>query len=139
MAVAGWPRSCGSRFTRNLVDQADGGLVARYRTSGAVFLGKTITPECGITGAIESAHLGPCRNPWNPDHISGGSSGGSASAVAAGILPMAHASARPGSIRLPAPPLGLRGLNVHPDPHPHLPARLPYPTAPLLHPPVPPP
>ena len=121
MAVAGWPRSCGSRFTRNLVDAADGGLVARYRTSGAVFLGKTNTPEFGITGTTESAHLGPCRNPWNPDHISGGSSGGSASAVAAGIVPLAHASDGLGSIRIPAACCGLFGLKINRDRNPALP------------------
>jgi amidase len=121
MAVAGWPRSCGSRFTRDLVDDADGSLVARYRASGAVFLGKTNTPEFGITGTTESAHLGPCRNPWNPDHISGGSSGGSASAVAAGIVPLAHASDGLGSIRIPAACCGLFGLKINRDRNPVLP------------------
>jgi amidase len=121
MAVAGWPRSCGSRYTRNLVDAADGSLVARYRASGAVFVGKTNTPEFGITGTTESAHLGPCRNPWNPDHISGGSSGGSASAVAAGIVPLAHASDGLGSIRIPAACCGLFGLKITRDRNPVLP------------------
>ncbi|HEY2483307.1 MAG TPA: amidase, partial [Caulobacteraceae bacterium] len=121
MAVAGWPRSCGSRFTRDFVDEADGSLVARYRASGAVFLGKTNTPEFGITGTTESAHLGPCRNPWNPDHISGGSSGGSAAAVAAGIVPMAHASDGLGSIRIPAACCGLVGLKINRDRNPVLP------------------
>ena len=121
MAVAGWPRSCGSRYTRNLKDEADGSLVARYRASGAVFLGKTNTPEFGITGTTESAHLGPCRNPWNPDHISGGSSGGSASAVAAGIVPLAHASDGLGSIRIPAACCGLFGLKINRDRNPVLP------------------
>ena len=121
MAVAGWPRSCGSRFTRSMVDEADGSLVARYRASGAVFLGKTNTPEFGITGTTESAHLGPCRNPWNPDHIAGGSSGGSAAAVAAGIVPLAHASDGLGSIRIPAACCGLVGLKVTRDRNPVLP------------------
>jgi amidase len=121
MAVAGWPRSCGSRFTRTLIDDADGGLVARFRSSGAVFLGKTNTPEFGITGTTESAHLGPCRNPWNPHHISGGSSGGSASAVAAGIVPLAHASDGLGSIRIPAACCGLYGLKINRDRNPVLP------------------
>jgi amidase len=121
MAVAGWPRSCGSRFTRTLVDEADGSLVARYRASGAVFVGKTNTPEYGITGTTESAHLGPCRNPWNSDHIAGGSSGGSAAAVAAGIVPLAHASDGLGSIRIPAACCGLVGLKVTRDRNPVLP------------------
>ena len=76
LTVAGWPRTSGSRFAAHVVDDADSGLVARYRASGVVLLGKTNTPEYGITGTTESALLGPCRNPWNPDHIAGGSSGG---------------------------------------------------------------
>ncbi len=110
--VAGWPRTSGSRFTKDEVDSADSDLIARYRQSGLVFVGKTNTPEFGITGTTESALLGPCRNPWNPDHISGGSSGGSASAVAAGMVPLAHASDGLGSIRIPAACCGLVGLKV---------------------------
>ena len=121
MPVAGWPMTSGSRFCRGVFNQADGGLTARYRSSGAVLLGKTNTPEFGITGTTESAHLGPCRNPWNPDHIAGGSSGGSASAVAAGIVPMAHASDGLGSIRIPAACCGLVGLKVTRDRNPNLP------------------
>jgi amidase len=78
MPVAGWPRTSGSRFAKGIVDREDGGLTARYRASGVVLMGKTNTPEYGITGTTESALLGPCRNPWNPGHIAGGSSGGSA-------------------------------------------------------------
>jgi amidase len=121
MPVAGWPRTSGSKFARNLVDPQDGGLTARYRASGVVPLGKTNTPEYGITGTTESALLGPCRNPWNPNHIAGGSSGGSASAVAAGIVPMAHASDGLGSIRIPAACCGLVGLKVTRDRNPNLP------------------
>lgn len=118
--VAGWPRSHGSRFG-NLVDTADSGLMARYRSSGIIALGKTNTPEYGITGTTESARLGPCRNPWNPNHIAGGSSGGSASAVAAGMVPLAHASDGLGSIRIPAACCGLVGLKVTRDRNPNLP------------------
>jgi amidase len=121
VSVAGWPKSHGSRFARDVVDAEDSGLVRRYRESGAVFLGKTNTPEYGITGTTESAHLGPCRNPWNRDHIAGGSSGGSASAVAAGIVPLAHASDGLGSIRIPAACCGLVGLKVTRDRNPNLP------------------
>jgi amidase len=74
--------------------------------------GKTNTPEFGITGTTESARLGPCRNPWNTEHITGGSSGGSASAVAAGIVPLANASDGLGSIRIPAACCGLVGMKV---------------------------
>jgi amidase len=121
MPVAGWPRTSGSRFARNIVDAEDGGLTARYRAAGVIPIGKTNTPEFGITGTTESAHLGPCRNPWNPRHIAGGSSGGSASAVAAGIVPMAHASDGLGSIRIPAACCGLVGLKVTRDRNPNLP------------------
>ena len=119
--VAGWPKTQGSRFTHDLTDARDSSLVTRYRASGAVLLGKTNTPEYGITGTTESARLGPCRNPWNPDHITGGSSGGSAGAVAAGIVPLAHASDGLGSIRIPAACCGLFGLKVTRDRNPDLP------------------
>jgi amidase len=119
MPVAGWPRSYGSRFARNIVDREDGGLTRRYREAGVVPLGKTNTPEYGITGTTEGQHLGACRNPWNPKHISGGSSGGAASAVAAGIVPLAHASDGLGSIRIPAACCGLVGLKVTRDRNPN--------------------
>ncbi|MBL8770000.1 MAG: amidase [Phenylobacterium sp.] len=125
ISVAGWPRTHGSRFG-NLVDAADSGLMARYRSAGVVPLGKTNTPEYGITGTTESARLGPCRNPWNPNHIAGGSSGGSASAVAAGIAPLAHASDGLGSIRIPAACCGLVGLKVTRDRNPNLPDGFDY-------------
>ncbi|WP_337186875.1 amidase family protein [Phenylobacterium sp.] len=126
MPVAGWPRSCGSRFARGLTDTEDGGLTARYRQAGVVLVGKTNTPEYGITGTTESAALGPCRNPWDPAHISGGSSGGAASAVAAGIVPLAHASDGLGSIRIPAACCGLVGLKVTRDRNPNLPDGFDY-------------
>ncbi len=119
MPVAGWPRSYGSKFAASVVDATDGDLTARYRKAGVIPLGKTNTPEYGITGTTEGAHLGACRNPWNPDHISGGSSGGSASAVAAGIVPMAHASDGLGSIRIPAACCGLVGMKVNRDRNPN--------------------
>ncbi len=121
VSVSGWPKSHGSRFARDVFDEADSGLVRRYRESGAVLLGKTNTPEYGITGTTESAHLGPCRNPWNTGHIAGGSSGGSASAVAAGMVPLAHASDGLGSIRIPAACCGLVGMKVTRDRNPDLP------------------
>lgn len=121
MPVAGWPRTSGSRFAKDIVDAEDGGLTARYRQAGVVPLGKSNTPEYGITGTTESALLGPCRNPWNPNHIAGGSSGGAASAVAAGIVPLAHASDGLGSIRIPAACCGLVGLKVTRDRNPNLP------------------
>ncbi len=121
VTVAGWPQTRGSRFTRDMTDAEDSGLVRRYRQSGVVLIGKSNTPEFGITGTTESARLGPCRNPWNPDHIAGGSSGGSASAVASGMVPLAHASDGLGSIRIPAACCGLVGLKVTRDRNPDLP------------------
>ena len=110
--VAGMPRTSGSRFLAGERHDEDGELARRYRQAGVVFLGKTNTPELGITGTTESALLGPCRNPWNPDHISGGSSGGAAAATAAGIVPLAHASDGLGSIRIPAACCGLFGMKT---------------------------
>jgi amidase len=126
VTVAGWPRTSGSKFAAHIVDTEDSGLIRRYREAGLVFVGKTNTPEYGITGTTESALLGPCRNPWNPEHIAGGSSGGSASAVAAGIVPVAHASDGLGSIRIPAACCGLVGLKVTRDRNPNLPDGFDY-------------
>jgi amidase len=126
MPVAGWPRSHGSKFAASVVDSEDGGLTRRYRDAGVIPVGKTNTPEYGITGTTESAALGPCRNPWNPNHIAGGSSGGAASAVAAGIVPMAHASDGLGSIRIPAACCGLVGLKVTRDRNPNMPDGFDY-------------
>jgi len=110
--VAGMPRTSGSRYLRDEVPQQDGILTRRYREAGLIILGKTNTPEFGITGTTESAHLGACHNPWNPEHISGGSSGGSAAATASGMVPLAHASDGLGSIRIPAACCGLVGLKT---------------------------
>jgi len=121
IAVAGWPRTSGSRFCTDVVDTEDSGLMRRYRSSGVIPLGKSSCPEFGITGTTEPALFGPCRNPWNLDHSAGGSSGGSAAAVAAGIVPMAHGGDGRGSIRIPASCCGLVGLKVTRDRNPHLP------------------
>jgi amidase len=118
MEVAGMPMTDGSVYTRDQVSSEDSPLVRRHRAAGLVILGKTNTPERGITGTTESRLLGPCRNPWNPEHIAGGSSGGAAAAVAAGILPLAHASDGLGSIRIPAACCGLFGLKVTRDRNP---------------------
>ncbi len=117
--VKGWPRTSASRFAQVDADAEDSELTKRYRASGVVLAGKTNTPEFGIPGVTTSALLGPCRNPWNTDHISGGSSGGAASAVAAGIVPLAHASDGLGSIRIPAACCGLVGLKVTRDRNPN--------------------
>ena len=113
--VKGWPRTSGSKFAQVAADDDDSELVRRYRQAGVVLLGKSNTPEFGIPGVTNSERLGACRNPWNPDHISGGSSGGAASATAAGIVPMAHASDGLGSIRIPAACCGLVGMKITRD------------------------
>lgn len=121
IGVAGWPRTSGSRFCRDVTDREDSGLMRRYRGSGVIPLGKTTCPEFGITGTTEPALFGPCRNPWSLDHSAGGSSGGSAAAVASGMVPMAHGGDGRGSIRIPASCCGLVGLKVTRDRNPHLP------------------
>jgi amidase len=121
ITVAGWPRTSGSRFAKGVVDAEDSGLMRRYRKSGVVPLGKTNLPEFGITGTTEPALFGACRNPWDLGHSTGGSSGGSAAAVASGIVPMAHGGDGRGSIRIPASCCGLVGLKVTRDRNPHLP------------------
>jgi amidase len=117
--VKGWPRTSGSRFASIDADDGDSTLTTRYRDSGVVLLGKTNTPEFGIPGVTTSAKLGPCRNPWSPDHITGGSSGGAAAAVASGMVPLAHASDGLGSIRIPAAFCGLVGLKTTRDRNPN--------------------
>jgi amidase len=112
LEVAGMPRSDGTFFKNDAPDTFDGLLTQRFKQSGVVIMGKTNTPEFGITGTTESARLQPCRNPWNTEHITGGSSGGAAAAVAAGIVPLANASDGMGSIRIPAACCGLVGMKV---------------------------
>jgi amidase len=126
IGVAGWPRTSGSRFCRDLVDRKDTGLTRRYRNAGVVLLGRGASSEYGIVGNVETALFGATRNPWNTDHIAGGSSGGSAAAVAAGIVPLAHASDGLGSIRIPAACCGLVGLKPTRDRVPNLPDGFDY-------------
>jgi amidase len=89
---------------------ADGEMVRRLREAGAIVVGKTLLPELAICGFTESATWGVTRNPWNPQRSPGGSSGGSAAAVAAGLVPIASASDGAGSIRIPASSCGVFGL-----------------------------
>jgi amidase len=116
--VGGMPRTDGCVALRDRVPAEDGELAKRWRSAGLVLAGKTNTPEFGITGTTESRLFGPCRNPWNPDRIAGGSSGGAAAAVASGMVPMAHASDGLGSIRIPAACCGLVGLKTTRDRNP---------------------
>jgi amidase len=106
----GWPNRDGSRFVPAHPNPFDSTLVTRFEAVGLIPLGKTNVPEFGIVPLTESKLYGPARNPWNLDHSTGGSSGGSAAAVAAGIVPLAHANDGGGSIRIPASCCGLVGL-----------------------------
>ena len=107
---AGVPAGNGSRFWDGFVAPADLTYVARCRAAGLVSFGRTATSEEGISISTEPVATGPTRNPWNLERTAGGSSGGSAAAVAAGIVPMAHGSDGGGSIRIPAAQCGLFGL-----------------------------
>ena len=89
----------------------DSYLTTRFKKAGLVILGRSTVPELGISGQTESILQGITRNPWNLERMAGGSSGGAAASVAAGIVPVAHASDAGGSIRIPASCCGLVGLN----------------------------
>ena len=106
----GWPCGNGSDWLADYRAPFDDPMVARWRGAGLAVAGKTATSEFGINVSTETRRHGPTRNPWNPDYSAGGSSGGAAAAVAAGMLPMAHASDGGGSIRIPASCCGLFGL-----------------------------
>jgi amidase len=88
----------------------DSEMVRRLREAGAIVVGKTLLPELAICGFTESATWGVTRNPWDPQRTPGGSSGGSAAAVGAGLVPIASASDGAGSIRIPAASCGVFGL-----------------------------
>ncbi len=109
-AYAGEPMRFGSRLFQNYVPVMDEELTRRYRAAGLVIFGKTNTPELGVSNVTEPELFGPTRNPWNLERTSSGSSGGSAAAVAARIVPVANANDGGGSIRTPASNCGLVGL-----------------------------
>jgi len=108
--IAGELTEGGSRFYKGYRATVTSELAARHMAAGFVVFGKTTTPEFGLTATTENKLTGDTRNPWNPEHIAGGSSGGAAAAVAAGVLPAAHATDGGGSIRIPASCCGLFGL-----------------------------
>ncbi len=110
--LQGTPLSSGSRLFKDFVSTHDATITTRYKQAGLVIFGKSATPEFGLTTTTESLLTGKTRNPYNLERIAGGSSGGSAAAVAARILPLAHASDGGGSIRIPASCCGLFGLKT---------------------------
>jgi Asp-tRNA(Asn)/Glu-tRNA(Gln) amidotransferase A subunit family amidase len=107
---AGLPSTAGSRSMARAVAPEHATIVKRWLEAGLVIFGKTNTPEFGAKGVTEPAAYGPARNPFDLERTPGGSSGGSAAAVAAGIVPVAGASDGGGSIRIPAACCGLFGL-----------------------------
>jgi amidase len=109
---AGHPYFAGNRALRDAGHRAaeDTYLGARFRRAGLITLGKTNTPEFGLQSTTQPLAFGPTHNPWDPERSPGGSSGGSAAAVAAGLVPIAHANDGAGSIRIPAAWCGVVGL-----------------------------
>src|SRR5690606_37877493 len=107
---AGVRMTCGSGALREYVPDRDIEVVRRYKGAGLVIFGKTNVPEFGLVATTEPVAYGPTLNPWDPERSSGGSSGGAATAVAAGLVPMAGANDGGGSIRIPAAWCGLFGL-----------------------------
>ena len=111
-ATEGDPYHAGMGLLRehNWVAKSDSYLAQRFRQAGFIIVGRTNTPELGASATTEPHTYGPTRNPWNTRHSTGGSSGGSAAAVATGMVPVAHGNDMGGSIRIPAGACGLLGL-----------------------------
>ncbi|GAA0594513.1 amidase [Streptomyces crystallinus] len=110
VTMAGRRTELGSRLAADHVADADSFLMRRFRRAGLVTFGRTTTPEMAYSTTTEPVLYGPTRNPWDPARSAGGSSGGAGAAVAAGVVPVAHATDALGSIRIPAAYNGLFGL-----------------------------
>ncbi|MEO0833886.1 MAG: amidase [Pseudomonadota bacterium] len=115
MNVRGVETQFGSRAFKGHMPASQFPFIDDLEATGLISLGRSATPEFGLTATTEPLSSGPVRNPWNTDHSVGGSSGGAAALVAAGVVPMAHASDGGGSIRIPASCCGLVGLKPSRD------------------------